>query len=125
MGALPIDDSGRVLLARRAIEPFYGDWNAVGGFLEYNEDPVEGLKREVREETGSDCIVGDFITANAETYGPAGPALINTYFTVRIVSRELQPQDDVSELKWFGLADLPENIAFTSDRMAIPRKKSS
>ncbi len=119
VGALPLDSSGSVLLAKRGIEPFYGLWNTIGGFLEYQEDPVEGLKREVKEETGSGCVVKDFVTMCADTYGNNGPALLNTYFTVHLLSDELHPQDDVSELKWFSLRALPDNIAFESDRKAL------
>jgi hypothetical protein len=56
---------------------------------------------------------------NSDTYGPGGIALLNTYFIVRLLSNDLHPQDDVSELKWFDLNDLPENIAFSSDRKAL------
>ncbi len=119
MGAIPIDDDGKVLLARRGIEPFYGDWNTIGGFLEYEEDPMEGLKREVKEETGADCIIKDFIAMKADVYGPGGQALLNTYFTVQLLSGDLKPQDDVSELKWFVIDELPQNIAFESDRKAL------
>ena len=119
MGAVPLDGSGRVLLARRAIEPFRGDWNTIGGFLEYGEDPIEGLVREVKEETGVDCTITGFITMKAGTYGPNGQALLNTYFSVTLLSDRTRPQDDVSELKWFDIDDLPENIAFESDREAL------
>ena len=123
MGAIPIDDDGRILLVRRGIEPFYGDWNTIGGFLAYEEDPMAGLKREVKEETGADCIIKDFITMNADVYGPGGQALLNTYFTVQLLSGDLTPQDDVSELKWFVMDKLPQNIAFESDCKALAALK--
>lgn len=119
MGAIPVDGSGRVLLARRAIEPFRGDWNTIGGFLGYGEDPYEGLRREVREETGADCVIKDFVTIASGTYGPEGTALLNAYFTVRLLSDKVSPRDDVSELRWFSLEELPENIPFESDRTAL------
>ena len=119
MGAIPIDKEGRVLLAKRGIEPFYGDWNTIGGFLEYNEDPLEGLTREVKEETGVGCIIKDFICMNSEIYGPDGIALLNTYYTVQLLSEDVHPLDDVSELKWFSIDELPKNIAFGSDRRAL------
>ena len=72
MGAFPIDGQGRVLLARRGIEPFYGDWNSIGGFLGYQEEPIDGLKREVREETGVDCEILEHITMLADQYGDGG-----------------------------------------------------
>ncbi len=119
VGAIPTDERGRVLLGKRGVEPFRGDWNTVGGFLRYGEDPFDGLRREVREEIGVACEVEDFVTMAADTYGADGPALLNAYFTVRLCSDGVRPQDDVMELKWFPLDSLPRNIAFESDRKAL------
>jgi ADP-ribose pyrophosphatase YjhB (NUDIX family) len=118
MGAIPLDGN-RVLLARRGIEPYFGSWNVVGGFLNYGEDPVEGLMREVLEETGCACRVLDFITQTADTYGEPGAALLNSYYTVQLLPGDLAPQDDVSELRWFELDRLPDDIPFASDRRAL------
>lgn len=119
MGALLLDDEGRVLLGKRGIEPFPGDWNVIGGFLAYGEDPLEGLKREVQEEVGVACVVEEFVAAFADTYGHEGVALLNLYFKVRLLSSEIKAQDDITELKWFPLDELPENMAFESDRKAL------
>ena len=48
-GCLPIWE-GKVLLARRAIEPCYGLWNVPSGYLENGESVLEGARREVWEE---------------------------------------------------------------------------
>lgn len=50
--AVVTDPGGRVLLVRRGSEPFKGWWGLPGGALELGEPLLEGLKREVREETG-------------------------------------------------------------------------
>ena len=55
-GAVPVDKNNRVLLAKRGIEPFKHGWNIIGGFLNYGENPMDGLKREVKEETNLDFI---------------------------------------------------------------------
>jgi len=123
MGAIPVDDQGRVLLARRGIEPFFGAWNTIGGFLEYQEEPLEGLKREVREETGVECEILDFIIMVADQYGENGAGLVCSHFTVRLLSRDFKPQDDVSELKWFSLDSLPEDIPFSGDRRVLAALK--
>jgi len=122
MGAIPFDRKGneaRVLLGKRGIEPCAGDWNVIGGFLRYGEDPFEGLKREVFEELGVKCEIEQFIAQVCDTYGPAGPATINIYFTVQLLSPDIRPQDDVVELKWFSLDSLPENMAFKCDTRAL------
>src|SRR4029450_1887373 len=66
-GALCVEN-GRVLLARRASEPFEGRWDIPGGFLEEGEDPVDGLRRELKEETGLDVeperVLGGWMDAH-------------------------------------------------------------
>lgn len=118
MGAIPVEGS-RVLLARRGIEPYYGAWNVVGGFLDYGEEPLAGLMREVLEETGCACRVLDFIIQTADIYGEMGSALLNSYYTVQLLPGTITPQDDVSELCWFDLDNLPAEIPFISDRRAL------
>lgn len=43
---------GRVLLCRRAIEPFSGRWTIPGGYLELGETVEEAARREAVEEAG-------------------------------------------------------------------------
>src|ERR1043166_1358808 len=54
VGALILDDIGRVFVHRRAYarELLPGCWDIVGGHVEQGEDLLEALGREVREETG-------------------------------------------------------------------------
>jgi len=52
VGAVIVDDASRVLLIRRAAEPLKGHWSLPGGLLELGESLTDGVKREVREETG-------------------------------------------------------------------------
>jgi len=47
-----IEEAGQVLLVRRGTEPLKGQWSIPGGLLELGEPLVEGVIREVREETG-------------------------------------------------------------------------
>ncbi len=51
VGAVIVAD-GRVLLVRRGTEPMLGHWTLPGGMLEVGESLMEGVVREVREETG-------------------------------------------------------------------------
>lgn len=48
-------DGDRVLVAERAVEPRKGSYIFPGGFLHFGEDPREGARREIREETGLSC----------------------------------------------------------------------
>jgi ADP-ribose pyrophosphatase YjhB (NUDIX family) len=52
VGAVVVDDQGRVLLVRRGNEPLRGHWSLPGGLLELGEPLLDGVAREVKEETG-------------------------------------------------------------------------
>ncbi len=108
-GALCEDDQGRLLLVRRAHEPFAGRWDIPGGFLEEGEHPVEGIRRELREETGLEVEPLEFLGVWLDRYGgdSTAAATLNLYWTARVLGGEPQAADDVSELRWFRVAELP------------------
>jgi NAD+ diphosphatase len=115
-GALVEDGEGRVLLARRAHEPFKGRWDIPGGFLEEGEHPLDGVRRELREETGLDVEPLEFLGAWMDSYGgdSTAEATLNLYWTARAVGGEAAPADDVDALRWFARDELPgrEELAF-------------
>jgi len=116
--AFVVDDTGRVLLARRAIEPFLGCWDTPGGFVEEGEHPLDALRRELREETSLEIEPGRFVGVWMDHYerGPESQSTLNLYWEATVVSGEPQPADDVAELEWFDPDRLPpqEELAFTA-----------
>jgi ADP-ribose pyrophosphatase YjhB (NUDIX family) len=114
-GALCVDDR-RVLLVRRAVAPFQGFWDIPGGFLDEGEDPLEGLRRELKEETGLEIEPEHFLGIWMDRYGgdSTAEATLNLYWTARVVGGEAAPADDVSELRWFDRDELPaaDELAF-------------
>jgi len=62
VGGVVIDEE-RVLLVRRATDPARGEWTIPGGLLEVGETLVEGVARELLEETGLTVRVVDLIEA--------------------------------------------------------------
>lgn len=53
--------NGRALLIRRGSEPLKGEWSIPGGMLEIGETLVEGVERELLEETGLTVSVVELI----------------------------------------------------------------
>jgi len=57
VGSVATDDSGRILLCQRAIEPRKGWWTLPAGYLETNESAEAGARREAREEAGAKLAI--------------------------------------------------------------------
>ncbi len=109
--ALPVEER-RVLLARRAVEPARGLWDCLGGFVHEGAHPLVGLGREVREETGLEFEPQRFLGMWMGEY--AGRATLNLFWTGRLEPGDPRPADDVDELRWFSVGELPrrEELAF-------------
>jgi 8-oxo-dGTP diphosphatase len=116
--ALVVDPSGRLLLARRAVEPFKGCWDTPGGFIEEGEHPLDALRRELLEETGLEIEPGEFHGVWLDVYGdaPDAQSTLNLFWEARVVSGAMRAADDVAELRWFDPDDLPPRaeLAFTA-----------
>lgn len=66
--------AGRGLLIRRGSEPLKGEWSIPGGTLELGESLAEGVRRELREETGLEVRVLDLIEVFDRVFFDAGDA---------------------------------------------------
>ena len=94
---------GKVLLLEHVLRPRSG-WGMPGGFLERGEQPQEGIRREIREETGIELdglknirtrTIGshiEFIFSAATSNDP------------KFLSRE------IIQWKWFDPAGLPKGL---------------
>jgi 8-oxo-dGTP diphosphatase len=100
-----LERDGLVLLGRRRNDPGMGKWDLPGGFLHEEEDAVEGLRREVREETGLELEPLEFLGTWNESYW-GRDVLCLTWFA-RAAGGEERAGDDLVELAWFSAGDRP------------------
>ncbi|MBI5431944.1 MAG: phosphoribosylformylglycinamidine cyclo-ligase [Planctomycetes bacterium] len=101
-----VDDQGRVLLVRRAIEPFRGKWALPAGYQEIDETPAETVVREVFEETGVEVepyVLFDLLFVRDPIRKPANLAV----YLCRVRGGTLRAGDDALEVRWFALDALP------------------
>jgi len=110
----------RLMLTRRARAPRQGMWDVPGGFVEPLEDPRQAVRRELLEETGLEVAVGALIGVFTDVYGDDGVATFNLYYQASVLSGVERAADDVSEIRWFPVAEIPlHEIAFANGREAI------
>ena len=79
---------GAVLLVR--IAPAYVDagmWTLPGGGIDFGEDPADGARREVEEETGIRVRLGDLVGIRSEVLGPDVTTRGERLHNVQIVYR--------------------------------------
>jgi 8-oxo-dGTP diphosphatase len=111
-----------ILLTRRGRPPYAGTWDLPGGFLEQDEIPLEGLRRELREEIGVGIRRASFVGFASDRYGPGGVAVLTIVYRVTPTTRRVRAQDDVAEVRWFRVRDVPyREIAFTGVRRLLRR----
>jgi ADP-ribose pyrophosphatase YjhB (NUDIX family) len=119
-GAFVVHD-GRLLLVRRAHEPWLDHWDIPGGFCDVEEHPADGAVREVYEETGLRVRVTGFLgiwidAYGADTDGGLPTITFNTYYhavPVGSVDVRIDPAE-VAEVGWFAPDVVPERLAFPS-----------
>lgn len=120
------DPDDRILLVRAsATSTVPGRWFLPGGGLEHGEDPLEGLHRELLEETGLVATSTELLGVLADTSVlPWGDSL----YTVRIIYRidewkgEVRPEtvgssDAVAWIPKAEVANLPV-LGYVSESLA-------
>ena len=111
-GLVTRDD--RLLLVRRALEPWRGAWCAPAGFCDGDEHPIATAEREIYEESGVRARVVGFLGIWTDEYGnPAPdeePELISVaYYNAKPLDEAAGVPDpaETSEVGWFSFDALP------------------
>ena len=98
----------KVLLVKRLIEPFIGQFAIPGGFVLEGEDLEQAAVRELREETGvSDVYLEQLYTFGKPDRDPRGRVVTVAYFALISADRELKAGTDAAEAAWFPMDELP------------------
>ncbi len=94
----------------------FGKWALVGGFLDRDETLAEAIKREAFEEIGWKLknIKPFKIVDNPNRPNDDGRQNVSFVFLAEPVTEKTKVSEEVSEVKWFDLDNLPskKKIAF-------------
>ena len=107
------DDTLKVMLVKRAEEPFADRWSIPGGFLKVSESLEEAALRVLKEKAGVENVyVEQLYTFGNPDRDPRARVITVTYFAL-IPWKDLvpPPSDKVTDLMWASVHRLPK-LAF-------------
>jgi 8-oxo-dGTP diphosphatase len=118
-----------ILLIKRNLDPFKGNWALPGGFVHMDEDLEEAARRELLEETGlSNIYLEQLSTFGQPGRDPRGRVVTIAYVAlVKMNDLQLHADTDASDAGWFAIGDFP-SLAFDHENildLAIIRLKSN
>jgi len=112
-----LNDKRQILLGRRNRGEYAGHWCIPCGYVEYHEDVYDAVRRELKEESNLDIEVVKPFTVQSNFHDPDMHS-VGIWFLVRITGGSASAGDDLDELVYFDLTDLP-SLAFPTDQRAL------
>jgi len=104
VGAVVVHD-GSLLLVRRGHGPAAGEWSVPGGRVEWGETLAEALVREVREETGLECVCGELL-GWVELVEAEHHFVVLDFVATVLEHGEPVAGDDAAEVRWVPVPDV-------------------
>lgn len=105
-----VERNSKILMVKRAHEPFLGHWCIPGGFSDFGEHPEDTARRELLEEAGVRVTLTGLLGIYVAPYArPHETDWIQT--TVYLGTTDDDPRiadHETSEVGWFDPSDPPE-----------------
>lgn len=105
VGAI-LEKEGKILLIREADPgPDQNKWSHPAGWIDVGENPIDGVKREVKEESGYDfeptALLGVYSLVRKDRADRGIPHAIKLLFVGDISQHQSELASDSAETKWF------------------------
>ncbi len=98
---------GNILLVHR---PKYDDWSLPKGKCKPGESDEACALREIEEETGLRCEI-ERPLGQSQYRALAGSKIVQ-WFLMRPVDGEFTPDDEVDEVAWVPIPNVPDRLTF-------------
>ena len=115
----------KILLIRRAGDPYRGAWALPGGFVEPDEGLDQAAARELEEETGVTGVsLEQLYTFGEPKRDPRERVITVAYYALIPSDRlRLKAADDAEAVGWFAMDDLPALAFDHADIVAMAHQR--
>jgi ADP-ribose pyrophosphatase YjhB (NUDIX family) len=110
VAAIIVNERGEILLLDHVLRA-HSSWGAPGGFLARGEQPVDAVRRELREETGIEIISAELY--RVRTVGRH----IEILFRAEAVGTPMVKSREINAVGWFKPSEMPENMSRLQKRL--------
>jgi 8-oxo-dGTP diphosphatase len=128
--AIIVRGSNVLVTRRKPGTHLEGVWEFPGGKLEPNEDPRDGLARELKEELGIDAFIGPVFDVIFHRYPERAVLLL--FYRAEPTAKSPSPRPlDVADLRWADVAELdhlpmpPADVYVLGKLKALLRRQSA
>jgi 8-oxo-dGTP diphosphatase len=124
LGYVYSEDRQRVLMIHRNArgdDHHLGKYNGLGGKLEANEDAATGMRREIREEAGIECLDLNLRgTMSWPGFGKRGEDWFGFLFVVTRFSGTPLERNPEGALEWVAVNEVTALPLWEGDRLFLP-----
>lgn len=121
--AFIVNDKNELLVVRRGKEPAKGTLDLPGGFVDMDETAEEGMKREIKEETGLEAKELKYLFSIPNIYRYSGIDIhtLDMFFQCNVNGdTQVKAADDASDCFWLPFDEIhPEQFGLRSIRQAL------
>jgi|GEM_PF-5618015 len=101
----------KILAVKRKTEPWPGMFGLPGGHIEKNENGVESLKRELKEETGFEIEINSSGLLGSGNIKYKSREFNIVFYKAKISGgKEKLQKEEIEEIKWLGFDEFSKNL---------------
>jgi 8-oxo-dGTP diphosphatase len=115
-GGLVVDDRSRVAVVHR---PRYDDWSLPKGKLQAGESWEDAALREVEEECGVRCTLGEPLPSDSYMDNKGRPKTVRWWRMTPVEDLGFTPDDEVDELRWLARDEAMDLLSYAHDRSLV------